>query len=187
GIHKVGLFFTDLLIMVVFMAIPLYYYLSEGRSIAESIALLGLELRVKWTGVILNGISGAIQMFIISFFISLLLSVIGINDQNKIQEKVSQFPVHIILAAIVLSPLSEEILFRGFLYRHFGLVVSSAVFSISHLIYGSAAELVVTFFLGAFLCRMVEKTNSLYPAVIAHGIFNLTAIIYIRVLAGGSL
>ena len=77
----------------------------------------------------------------------------------------------------VLAPLCEEALFRGFLYtyfrRFFGVlpatIMSASLFSVAHLDPGGLLPL---FCLGSVFAISLEKTKSLLPAIIAHGLWN---------------
>lgn len=77
----------------------------------------------------------------------------------------------------VLAPICEESLFRGFLYtylrRSWGVLpsalLSAGLFSLAHLDPGGFLPL---FSLGMIFAIAIEKTKSLVPAMIAHGLWN---------------
>lgn len=77
----------------------------------------------------------------------------------------------------VLAPFCEESLFRGFLYRtlrkKFGiglsLFVSAALFSVAHMDAGAVLPLLC---LGWLFGYVFERTRSLLPSMIAHGMWN---------------
>src|SRR5262249_16004228 len=77
----------------------------------------------------------------------------------------------------MLAPLFEDSLFRGFLYtslrRRFGiaisLVFSALLFAVLHLDPGGMLPL---FALGLIFGYTFERTGSLVPAVVAHGLWN---------------
>lgn len=77
----------------------------------------------------------------------------------------------------VLAPLCEESLFRGFLYsslrKRFGvgvsLLVSASLFSAAHLDPGAVVPLLC---LGLVFGYVFERTRSLVPSMIAHGLWN---------------
>lgn len=77
----------------------------------------------------------------------------------------------------VLAPLCEESLFRGFLYsslrRRFGvgvsLLVSASLFAAAHLDPGAVTPLLC---LGLVFGFVFERTKSLVPCMIAHGLWN---------------
>ena len=83
--------------------------------------------------------------------------------------------------AVVLTPVIEEILFRGLLFAtlraRFGLgasaVLSAAIFAVAHG-YGPAGFIAV-FWSGVLWAVAYEKTGSLIPAIAAHAVDNLGA------------
>jgi len=93
--------------------------------------------------------------------------------------------------AMVFSPLAEEILFRGYVLKAFsvgfgsavGLAVQAAAFSMLHLAhYGLRplqAELIPLWLTSMFgvalvLGWLVRRSGSLWPAIAAHAVFNLS-------------
>jgi membrane protease YdiL (CAAX protease family) len=81
------------------------------------------------------------------------------------------------LMAVIIAPLTEELLFRGFLYgviksstdRWFSAVFTALIFAIVHFHVGSAPQL---FMLGLGLAVAYEQTGSLLVPVFMHAIFN---------------
>ncbi len=77
----------------------------------------------------------------------------------------------------VLAPIAEEIIFRGYVYgglRRFlssrqAIILGAALFAGVHL--NSDAFLVIAL-IGALLCFLYERTRSLLPGMIAHGLHN---------------
>jgi hypothetical protein len=80
-------------------------------------------------------------------------------------------------AVIVLAPLAEETFFRGFVFHGLrkwtraapAIAISAGAFAAAHIF-----PLVIPpiFVLGVLLARVVERRDSIVPAVIAHAIFN---------------
>lgn len=97
-------------------------------------------------------------------------------------------PIHLAIVGvlvIVLAPLAEELLFRGFMYRALRNSVSApaaiAVIAVtfSSLHYGgpdTLGSLPLLALLGALLCLLVERTGSLWPAVALHAVNNAIAV-----------
>lgn len=92
------------------------------------------------------------------------------------------------VAIIILVPLAEEVLFRGFLFSSLrakyqfwpSAVITGILFGIAHLQFGSGAPLlwaaaIDTFILSCFLCWLRERTGSLWPAVFLHAVKNSLA------------
>jgi membrane protease YdiL (CAAX protease family) len=88
--------------------------------------------------------------------------------------------VFILLCIIV--PIGEEIFFRGFVYGGLrsrwgvpaALVVSSLAFAVVHL---QVVHGFPIFLLGAVFALVYQRTGSLVPAVVAHGVNNLIAVL----------
>jgi hypothetical protein len=85
------------------------------------------------------------------------------------------------LAAVVITPLAEEILFRGLLFgwlrRSLGAVaaalVSGALFAAVHFSLTALAQLVI---LGVFLAYLYQRSGSLWVAAFFHAVFNAASI-----------
>lgn len=92
----------------------------------------------------------------------------------------------IFIALVVLPPLSEEVLFRGLLYRSFkkpfgkvlAAVIISLLFGVAHGQWNVAAD---TFVLSLVLIYLVEKSNSLWPAITLHFFKNTVAYLLVFV------
>ena len=91
----------------------------------------------------------------------------------------------ILIPACILSPIWEEILFRGvllqFLTKHLGnklsVILTSIIFSLVHVsydIYGKS----IAFFLSLMLCTLAIKFKSTTPSVIAHASCNLVILTF---------
>ncbi|MEO1696946.1 MAG: type II CAAX endopeptidase family protein [Planctomycetota bacterium] len=93
-----------------------------------------------------------------------------------IQENLEQHLLLVVLFAVVLQPLFEEILFRGFLLElgvaRFGvplaILVTSLLFGLAH----GAAAAPVTAFLGAVFAWIKLRTGSLWAPFLAHALHN---------------
>ena len=93
--------------------------------------------------------------------------------------------------AVVLAPVSEELLFRGLLYGWIrarwgpwlGALLCGGLFALVHFSVSSFGPLCA---LGMLLCAIVEKTRSLYPAMFFHAVFNFvsTSVLILGSLAG---
>lgn len=84
--------------------------------------------------------------------------------------------------AVVLAPVSEELIFRGCLYRFLkakipmpaALVITSAIFSVAHM---NLAAIPTLFLLGLVMTLAYEKSGSIKAPILIHGIFNLNTVI----------
>jgi uncharacterized protein len=84
------------------------------------------------------------------------------------------------IAVIVVAPVAEELLFRGFLFRVLRLrmgfwaaaVIDGALFGLVH---GSLVILPILAVLGVALCWVYERTGSLFPCIAIHALNNTIA------------
>lgn len=89
-----------------------------------------------------------------------------------------------ILVVSVMAPLAEETIFRGFVYGWlakvmpvgFAVVISGAVFGALH---GVLLLFIPLWAVGIVLALMYRGSNSLWPGVAVHALFNLPGIIAI--------
>jgi hypothetical protein len=101
------------------------------------------------------------------------------------------------ISLVVLPPLAEEIMVRGFLYSSlkkalpliWAALVTSALFAAAHLPEGSGGPLYIaaldTFILSLVLIYLREKTGSLWPCITLHAIKNGVAFVALFVLHVG--
>jgi len=100
----------------------------------------------------------------------------------------------IVIAAVVLAPIVEELFFRGLCLRAIerrfgttaGVIGSTVLFTIPHFTNPSVAGTIVLFsiigMVGLVMAILVVKLDRLGPAIVAHAIFNAVGVI--GVLAG---
>lgn len=125
----------------------------------------------------LHGIGLFLVIAALSIMVTLALFFAGVQpDASKVFWKVSQLPLYILLFAALFAPLSEELFFRAFLAKKFGVAVSAVAFSLSHIVYGSAYELAGAFAIGLALAYYFVREKNLVPCIIAHSLFNLASI-----------
>jgi membrane protease YdiL (CAAX protease family) len=91
--------------------------------------------------------------------------------------------VDVILAAVVLAPLGEELFFRGFMYAalrgrmpvFWAALITSALFGAVHPVYGDTRwNLVPILAMAGFaMCLLYEWTGSLWPSIAFHVAMNI--------------
>lgn len=88
----------------------------------------------------------------------------------------------VLLLALVVAPLAEEMLFRGLVYpllrRRVGIVasvlVTTAVFGLLH---GNVVQFAAALPLAVLLALVYERTRALWPCVVIHLGFNVVAML----------
>lgn len=111
---------------------------------------------------------------------------VALQDTVSIFAEIDQLPVLILMfiLTVIGAPLSEEILFRGCLYRFLkarmpmigAILLSGLLFAFLHPNLMSFAPL---FLLGIVLAYAYEQTGSIKVPILIHGIFNLNTVIII--------
>ncbi|HMQ09657.1 MAG TPA: CPBP family intramembrane metalloprotease, partial [Candidatus Nanoperiomorbaceae bacterium] len=126
------------------------------------------------------------------FYISVLVlsivaaTILGDEVMNQTQEigfaatnNVSEL-VFIFVALVIVAPLFEEMMMRGFLFgklREYlslwpSAILVSLVFALAH---GQINVGIMTFVLSMFACRMREKTGAIWAGLFLHMTVNLVA------------
>jgi len=99
------------------------------------------------------------------------------------------------LSLVVLPPLVEETVFRGFVFTGirnklhwtWAAILTSILFASAHLEFGSGQPLlwvaaIDTFCLSLVLCYLREKTDSLWPGIMLHALKNCIAFVTLFIL-----
>lgn len=82
--------------------------------------------------------------------------------------------------AVILAPVGEEIVFRGFIFKsysssvgiHRGVWLSALLFGLAH---HSPPHVVAAFFSGLVFARFIAAGGSLWVSIIAHAMINLSS------------
>lgn len=82
------------------------------------------------------------------------------------------------ISAAIISPIYEEIFYRGFIYRWLrtrmgftgAVLLSSIIFTVAHI--PTYNVMPVNFFSGVMFALAYERTNSILPSIIIHGSTN---------------
>jgi len=151
---------------------------------------LGLSLRRAgrnaWNGVV--GYVAFIPAFFALVVVSLLVcTVLGIKPQAHelveiFSEERSPLKIaYLVVLAVVLAPVYEELVFRGFVYpviKKYGGVTKAAVFSSLFFaaIHFNAAQFIPVAGLGMMLAFLYEKTGTLAAPIVFHAINNGVAV-----------
>jgi membrane protease YdiL (CAAX protease family) len=178
----VGLVITIGLQLIVF-AMSLLPLLAAGRPYRR---LLG---PTRGTGVMWAiGLAVGIVTVIVTYAVNAVF-VLSFGDGEPVEQGLLDFAlaggaatVLAILLAVVLAPITEEIVFRGVLFRalddRFGMwpaaILSSAVFAVIHfeVLFSQPLALVGLFTVGLLLAIAYHRTGSLLVPILGHAVFN---------------
>lgn len=141
-------------------------YLAKFRPVVVApLLLMGVGLNI-----VLNQIVSVIP-FPESWVLSYENSVIPMNPDNC---------VFTMIFTVIVAPIVEEVVFRALAYtklkRAMPTIVAAVLLSVIFgLIHGSLMQMVTIPFLGLVLVWVLERTKSLFAAILYHSVFNATA------------
>lgn len=102
--------------------------------------------------------------------------------------------VIVFFALVVLPPIAEELMFRGYLFgrlrQRLGFISSALVVSaLFGLVHGQWNVAIDTFILSMFLCYLRERTGTIWTGMVLHGLKNAVAyfLLFIAPLLGFNL
>jgi len=161
---------------LLFLSTSLFYFRTSCNK-------LGLNKKNLAKGVVF-GIIAFVSILFFTIFVEAILALFGINASTGVEEILSQNIV-LILSAIFISPLCEEIFFRATLIdffeknlknTNFSIILSAIVFSVFHFGYGSFLEVFGAFVAGIILAFIYKKSKTLIAPITAHFLYNLLTI-----------
>ncbi|MFH1785953.1 MAG: type II CAAX endopeptidase family protein [Candidatus Micrarchaeota archaeon] len=176
--------------MFIFFTALFFLWKKDLRSTLHSIGFPGSPINT-----VIFTIVGLLLMFLLLVVLGVLATFGGFNDQEKISDKVASLPLVVLLFAVLLAPIGEELFFRALLVPrfdnfflklikipHLGIFFSSVVFSISHFAYGSIVEILGVFVIGILLAVIFKASKSITPCIVIHMIYNGISILAMKLL-----
>jgi len=130
---------------------------------------------------ILYGAALSITFMILS---SLALIAIGYNEENPLAEEIGKnINIPLLILIPLISSFTEEIYFRGLIQMQIekknviaGIVISSILFSLAHLEYGVAIQVIMPFIFGLFLGILMHHCRNIAAPITAHFIYNFVSL-----------
>ena len=162
--------------------VPVWWFSVRKRK--ASLPTLGF-VKFKFS-VVAAGLGLLVACFIFSICYGYLLARIGLRvraDPTPLLDRLST-PWPYFLTVMLVAPLAEETFFRGFVFAglrsrydwRWAAAISAALFA--------AAHLEITFFIPAFIlgflfAYLYQKSNSVWPGMILHFLWNTFVVIVI--------
>lgn len=178
-------FFRTLFLYFLFSSLPIAWFVFvEKKNLKGAVAALGLKRieRKECLNSIFLSLVYALLLTIVIEIVIVLLAFVGIADVENITQTVVSLPSYILILAITLAPISEEIMFRGFLRLKLGIVMASLVFLPFHSAYGSIVQYVGVFVVSIAFCLIYDRHDNLNVVILTHIIYNTIALARMGVL-----
>lgn len=166
----------------------------RGRGVAWSDLGLRPPPRRWYARALLLAVASFVLVSAVNALVGILLGEMPDNPQFEMVGPAGRTPqgafgMLVMVGAIV--PFVEELLFRAILYawlrRRWGVAASALASGLCFAVLHGIAWLIPAItLLGALLAVIYERSGSLWPAVITHGIFNsITIILLYSVMSSG--
>jgi membrane protease YdiL (CAAX protease family) len=174
-------------------AVLLYFLRRPAAAVERRQSLATMRDPVTWAWAVAAGVA----VFLGSSLIAWLASLAGIDPEPTnlamVDAAMRQWPLFLVLFAVVLAPAYEELLFRRVLFGRFldggrpwlGLFLSSLAFALVHEIPGTSANPPLAILqlwlvyggMGAVFGWLYWRTGSLWAPIVAHGLNNGIALV----------
>lgn len=178
--------FSFVLITALFEIGLVYLYLRKFKTGWKSVGLRKFSVLKAIGLLLLMLIIFTVGVGILTALVTYLLPAFNPDQAqtNEFTEKTMTNPSLTLLALVIIPPILEEVIYRGFIFPAlskkygiiFGAVVSSILFGLAHL---QANVSIYTFVLGLVLCFMYVKLRSIVPGIALHMLNNYLAFIAI--------
>jgi membrane protease YdiL (CAAX protease family) len=180
---------TNFILIALFELLTIGVIIAFVRGYGLRLTDIGLKkFKLSDLGLALGGF---VIYFIASIVISALVSVLIPFDQKQVQDIGFSNPqglelVMVFVAIVILAPLAEELLFRGFIFQGIRrrlpfwptAIIVSALFGLVHFQFNVGLDV---FALSLVLCWLRERTGSLWPGILLHSAKNLVAFLLLFV------
>lgn len=168
--------FFNLIIMFFFPLIFIYLY--YGGNVFE-------RLYFRREGILKSIFFGFVATLLFIFLAGIILYFSGYEEENPLAEEIGKnlSVLHLILIPL-LSSLSEETFYRGFIQMHlekktgflFSLLFTSFLFAIAHIEYGTLLQIILPFFFSIFLGFLIHKFKNIFAPISAHFFYNFISL-----------
>lgn len=180
----------------VLVVLPLWYLRSQ-EAVRNTLGVvkwprmrdLGLAVPMWVLYMLATIIVGVAVAYLVPWIDTKQVQNVGFKDIDTPMEYVIAF-----VALVVLPPIAEELLFRGYLFGRLrtrldfkvSALIVSIVFGLVHQQWNVAID---TFILSIFLCYLRESTGSIWASMVLHGLKNAVAymLLFIAPLMGWGL
>ncbi len=172
----------------------IYWLLRVRGQKMANLGLVRLRAGDVWSAIKWFAAYMVIYIAVVSFLDALIPSL-NVEQEQQIGFETARSSTELLLvfaSLVILPPLAEEIVFRGYLFSSlrsklrftYATLVTSVLFGVAHLQFGSGEPLlwiaaIDTAVLSVVLCYVRETTGSLWPSIFIHAMKNMVAFVYL--------
>ena len=169
-----------ILMLVIILAVPFLF--KKVKTTLKELGLVGLP---TWTDILVAPLTYAVVLIVASLVLQLVSAFLSVDVDQA--QTLPFSPDNMIATSdyilaffsiVIIAPISEEIIFRGFLYArlrpHVNMWISATIVSLLFgFVHGQLNVGIVTFIMSFATCLIREKvTGTIWAGIIAHMIQN---------------
>ncbi|MDO7905888.1 type II CAAX endopeptidase family protein [Paenibacillus sp. JX-17] len=173
---------TGLTIAIVLLS-GLYFIALRPKKVSwTEVGVKGFNAKLWWRIAVWTLILIVLSVATL-YLTSFLGNTVDNSKTESLKQNVTLFTIAIgVVSAGIVSPFYEEIFYRGFIYRWLrvrvstglAIVISSLIFTLAH--FPTTNAMPVNFVSGIVFAWAYERTGSVVPGMIVHGVFNTIAV-----------
>lgn len=192
-----GTQFLFVMYSAVFTLLVLWLFIGRRRSIGLS--ALGFGRRPRWLDLTYAVIGAGVYlaMFVATAMLAEALLGVNVNQEQEIgfeQAAGGAALALVFISLVVVPPVLEEVIFRGFLFGSlrqklslaWASLITSVLFAAPHILASSDGLLWIaaidTFILSLVLCYLRERTGNLWAPIALHALKNGAAFTFLFVV-----
>ena len=176
--------------LFVILTVPFIQYAGKWRLIIPQLGFLRSPRFLDFFRALVAWVLYFGATFVVLALVNALFPDANLNQQQEIGFNNISLPYEYVLAFIalvVLPPLAEESIFRGYLFGRLrksmgfwpSALMTSFTFGLVHLQLNVGIDV---FVLSLFLCYLREKTGSIWASVFLHSMKNGVAFVFLFIL-----
>jgi membrane protease YdiL (CAAX protease family) len=187
------------ILLISSITLGILWFLHHARKL-DFLKLVSISRKPKLSDLgkaVLTYVGYFITLIVVVGIVSWLIPAIDVDQMQQIgfENTTGLGLVFVFLTLVIVPPIMEEIIFRGFLFQRLrdlirfwpAAFLTSVVFALAHTEFLGDNPLnwiaaIDTFILSFFLIYLLQKTGSLWASIFLHGIKNFIAFVVLFII-----